>query len=217
MREDSKMAYINTVSAHEADGKVLEMYEHFQGNLGYVPNYATLFSHRPEVMQLWSDLLYGVRRNMDKRRFELVTLAAAMAVRSTYCSLAHGKALTEYFGIRDVIAIAEDAGRSPLDDAESAMVKFARKVARDASSVSADEVEELKAHGFDDAEIFDIAAVAAARTFFAQLCEGLGAIGDHGYSTLDPRLRQVLSVGRPIEFTEPEKVGRMHDMEVACG
>jgi uncharacterized peroxidase-related enzyme len=215
--EDEEMAFIKTVPPLEAEGKVLEMYEHFQEKYGYVPNYAKVFSHRPEVMQLWSDLLYGVRRNMDRRRFELVTVAAAMAVKSTYCSLAHGKALTEYFGVRDLLAILEDSGDSPLNDAERVIVKFARKVARDASGITAEEVQELKAHGFQDAEIFDIAAVAAARTFFAQLCEGLGAVGDHAFFNLDPRLRQVLSVGRPIEFTEPEKVGRHHDMEFAHG
>jgi len=211
------MAFINTVSPYEAEGEVGQMYEHFQGKYGYVPNYSKIFSHRPEVMQLWADLLYGVRRNMDKRRFELVTLAAALAVRSTYCSLAHGSALSEYFGVRDLLAIIHDADDSPLSEAEKIMVNIARKFARDASTVTQTEIDQLKANGFDDAEIFDIAAVATARTFFAQLCEGLGAVGDHAYSALDPRLRAALSVGRPIEYTEPERVGRLYDLEFAKG
>jgi uncharacterized peroxidase-related enzyme len=211
------MAFINTVPPCEADGEVLAMYEHFQGKYDYVPNYAKVFSHRPEVMQLWSNLLYGVRRNMDKRRFELVTVAAAMAVKSTYCSLAHGAALTEYFGIQDLLAILQGTENGPLDDAERIMMKFAGNIARNAAGITFEEVEELKVHGFQDAEIFDIAAVATARTFFAQLCEGLGAIGDHAFFNMDPRLRRVLSVGRPIEFTEPERVGRHHDLEFAHG
>lgn len=211
------MSYIDTVPPCEADGEVLEMYEHFQQKCGYVPNYAKVFSHRPAVMQLWSDLLYGVRRNMDKRRFELVTVAAAMAVNSTYCSLAHGKALTEYFGVQDLLAILQGAERDPLNEAERVMVKFSRRVARNAASITAEEVEELKKHGFQDAEIFDIVAVATARTFFAQLCEGLGAVGDHAFSNMDPRLRQALTVGRPIEFTEPETVSGFHDIRFAHG
>jgi uncharacterized peroxidase-related enzyme len=211
------MAFIDTVSPAGAEGGARQLYERMQGKYGYVPNYAKVFSHRPEVMQLWSDLLYGIRKNMDKRRFELVTVAAAMSVKSTYCSLAHGKALTEYFGTQDLLMILEDAGDSPLGEGERAMVQFARKVARDASSVTAAEIDKLKAHDFTDAEIFDIAAVAAARTFFAQLCEGLGTLGDHAYSTLDPRLRQALAVGRPIEFTEPEMLDGYHDMERAHG
>lgn len=211
------MAFINTVSPAEAEGDVREMYERFEGKYGYVPSYTQVFSHRPEVMQLWADLLYGVRRNMDGRRFELVTVSAAMAIGSTLCSLAHGKALTEYFGARDLLAIVNDSDDNPLSEAEKAMVRFARRIARHAASVTAADVEELRAHGFDDAEIFDIAAVATARTFFAQLCEGLGAVNDHPYSSLDPRLRAALAVGRPIEFDEPKRIGRHSDMEFACG
>ena len=43
---------------------------------------------------------------MDKRRFELVTFAAAHELRSSACSLAHGKVLEEFFGDRDIVAIA---------------------------------------------------------------------------------------------------------------
>ena len=34
---------------------------------------------------------------MDTRRYELATLAAARELRSSYCSLAHGKILAERF------------------------------------------------------------------------------------------------------------------------
>jgi uncharacterized peroxidase-related enzyme len=212
------MAFIDTVAPAEAEGDVREMYERFEDKYGFVPSYTKLFSHRPEVMQLWADLLYGVRRNMDKRRFELVTASAAVAIGSTLCSLAHGKALTEYFGVRGLLAILrDDAEDSPLSDAERAMVRFARKIARHAASVTPADIDALKGHGFDDAEIFDIAAVATARTFFAQLCEGLGAVNDHAYSSLDPRLREALAVGRPLEFSEPQRVSPRSDMEFACG
>jgi alkylhydroperoxidase family enzyme len=150
-------------------------------------------------------------------RFELVTLSAAMAIGSALCSLAHGKALTEHFGVRDLLAIVSDGDGNPLSEAEKAMARFARKIARHAASVTAADVEELKRHGFGDAEIFDIAAVATARTFFAQLCEGLGVVNDHAYSSLDPRLRAALAVGRPIQFTEPEHAKQRQDLEFACG
>jgi uncharacterized peroxidase-related enzyme len=195
------MAFIDTVAPTQAEGDVREMYQRFEGKYGFVPGYTQLFSHRPEVMQLWADLLYGVRRNMDKRRFELVTVSAAMAIGNTLCSLAHGTALTEYFSDREVLAIVNDTDDNPLIEAERAMVRFARKIARQAANVTAADVAELKEHGFDDAEIFDIAAVATARTFFAQLCEGLGVVSDDAYSSIDPQLRAALAVGRPIEFT----------------
>jgi alkylhydroperoxidase family enzyme len=88
------MAFIKTTAPSDATGETRAMYARQQAAYGYVPNYAKVFCHRPEVMKLWADLLYGIRRNLDRRRLELVTLAAAHEVRSSYCSLAHGKALT---------------------------------------------------------------------------------------------------------------------------
>jgi uncharacterized peroxidase-related enzyme len=182
------------------------MYSRQQGKYGYVPNYAKTFSHRPELMKLWADLLYGIRRNMDLRHFELATVAAAMAVGSTYCSLAHGQALLKFFSQEEALAIVSGDGDSCLSAAERKLMNFASRIAREASSVRQQDVDELRAAGFSDTQVFDIAAAATARTFFAQLCEGLGTLGDHGYPDLEPALRDALVVGRPIETTAPERL-----------
>lgn len=200
------MPHIQTTSPADADGDVREMYARQQDKYGYVPNYAKVFCHRPEIMRLWADLLRGIQCNMDRRRFELVTVAAAMAVRSTYCSLAHGKALTQFYTADEVLEIVNGSDAGPLTDAEKVMMSFARKVARDAARVTVGEVELLKEHGFSDAEIFDISAAATARTFFAQLCEGLGAVADTSYQELDAPLRKALTVGRPMDFVAPERL-----------
>jgi len=200
------MAFIHTVSARQADGRVREMYARQQTRYGYVPNYAKVFSHRPEIMTLWAELLRGIRRNLDDRRFELVTVAAALAVRSSYCSLAHGSALQAFYTPEQIRAIIEDSEATPLEPADRAMMRFARKVAREAYAVTADDVECLKRHGLSDHEVFDITAAATARTFFAQLCEGLGAVPDAPYAELEEPMRTALTVGRQIDERGPERV-----------
>jgi uncharacterized peroxidase-related enzyme len=200
------MPFIDTTPPREAQGDVRAMYERQQAKYGYVPNYAKVFSHRPEIMTLWADLLYGIRRNLDKRRFELATVAAALTIRSTYCSLAHGEALGEFYSPAQIRAIVADAEDSPLTPADKAMVRFARKIARHATEMTAEDTEALKRHGFTDAEIFDIAAAATARVFFAQLCEGLGATADPSYGALDATLQKTLVVGRPIDNAQSERL-----------
>ncbi len=200
------MAFIETTPPVEADGEVREMYERQEDHYGYVPNYAKVFCYRPEIMRLWADLLAGIRRPLDKRRFELVTVAAAHALRSTYCSLAHGKALTDFFSANEIQAIISGAAIGPLSAAELTMVNLAKKVARDASSVTAADVSALKEHGFTDAEIFDIVATAAARAFFSKLVEGLGADADSTFLDIEESLRESLTVGRPIDRLEPERL-----------
>jgi len=192
------MAFIETISIEEATGDVKAMYERQFLHYGYVPSYAFVFCHRPEIMRRWAELQSGIKRHMDKRRFELVTFAAAHALRSTLCSLAHGKALTEFLSAADVIAIARGEAPDALTDAEAAMLEFARKVARDASTVTAGDVERLKALGFTDAEVFDIAATAAARAFWTKVIESLGVEADAPFHAMDPELTDALIAGRPL-------------------
>lgn len=194
------MAYIHTTPVNEAKGAVHEMYARQQQSLGYVPNYAKVFCHRPEVMGDWAALLAGIRRHMDARRFELVTFAAAHARESSYCTLAHGKALhDDFFSAEEVTAIARDPNAGPLSEAEAAMMAFAQRLARRPASITNDDVEALRAHGLSDAEIFDVAAAVAARCFFATLLDGVGALPDAIFGEMDPELAEALTVGRPIE------------------
>jgi uncharacterized peroxidase-related enzyme len=200
------MAFIDTVSASWVTGDAFAMYDRQQKHYGYVPNYATVFSHRPEVMRRWAELQAAIKRPMDARRFELATFAAAVTLRSSLCTLAHGKALLKFFCAEDVIAMARGETPPSLSAAEAALMRFACAVAHDASAVTADDVAELKRHGFSDGEVFDIAAVAAGRAFFTKIIESLGVAADAPLRTMDATLREALTVGRPVTFVEPDRL-----------
>ena len=126
-----------------------------------------------------------------------MTFAAANALRSTLCSLAHGKTLTEFFPSEAVQAMARGEAPADLTAAEAEMMKFARKVGRDASSVTREDVLRLKELGFSDAEVFDIAAAASARAFFSKLVESLGVTAEHSLLGLDQEFKRTMAVGRP--------------------
>jgi alkylhydroperoxidase family enzyme len=143
---------------------------------------------------------------MDKRRFELATFVAAHELANTACSLAHGRALREFFSEAEIVAIAAGRVDGVLTAAEQAMLRFARQVARDASKVSAEQVAELAKLGFTDAEIFDIAAAAAGRAFFTKMLDALGVEPDAPFGQLDAAFRAPLTVGRPIDTREPVRM-----------
>ena len=107
---------------------------------------------------------------------------------------------------RVLAAIAGDRAASELSAAEVAMMGFAEQVARDASAITEADVHALRAHGFGDAEIFDIAAAAAARCFFSKLLDALGAEPDAAYERLEAELRRRLTPGRPISRQTPERL-----------
>lgn len=193
------MAFIQTVHEDQASSEVQIMYAKNLQAMGYIPNYARLFSHRPQVMAAWGSLLGSIRSNLDSRRYELITLAAAQALKSTYCSLAHGAILCKKFYSPDELrAIAQDYQHADLTPAEIAMMRFAEQIAHDATEITQADIEALRGHGFSDAEIFDITSTAAARCFFSKTLDALGAEPDAVYQELDENLRTTLAVGRPF-------------------
>jgi uncharacterized peroxidase-related enzyme len=192
------MSFIETIADADIDDEIRAMYARQESHWGFVPNYAKVFCYRPELMGLWAQLQVGIKRHMDKRRFELITFTAAHALRSTLCSLAHGKALTEFVPQQDVQAIARGESPASLTPAEAEMLRFARKVARDASVVTREDVEQLKRHGFSDAEVFDISAVVGARAFWTKLIESLGVEAEPPLRAMDGEFVQAMTAGRAI-------------------
>jgi alkylhydroperoxidase family enzyme len=194
------MPFIDTLSDSEIDNDVRAMYERQASFWGFVPNYAKVFCYRPAIMDLWAALQAGIKKSMGRRRYEIVTFAAATALRSTLCSLGHGKTLTEFFSMEDVKAIANDAMPTGLSAIEIEIVKFAKLVARDASAVTRKDVERLKELGLTDAEVFDISAAAGARAFWTKLIESLGVAAEPSLLEMDAEFTKAMTVGRPLNF-----------------
>ena len=197
------MTFIRTVSEDQATDTVQELYARAKDIHGFVPNMVKIFSQRPGVMEAWNGLLSSVKAEMDVRRYELVTLAAANALRSSYCMLAHGSVLLKDFYTSDELrSIATDFRRADLDDTDVAIMLFAEQIVRDATSVTEADIELLRSRGLTDEEIFDVAAAAAIRCFFAKLVDALGGQPDSKYNDLEEDLRNSLTVGRSIEVKE---------------
>jgi uncharacterized peroxidase-related enzyme len=193
------MTFTKTIPEDQASGEVAAMYETDRQVFGFLPNFTKGFSLRPDVYAAWRQLNGAVKSNMDLRRYELATLAAARRLRSSYCSLAHGSVLVEKFMSPDgVRALVADAEGPELDQVDAAIVDLADKVARDATSVTPGDVDRLRSLGLTDEEIVDVVLAAAARCFFSKALDGLGIEADAKFAELDPELRDALTVGRPI-------------------
>lgn len=193
------MAFIEVIDESDADGRAAELIEADRAALGYVPNYSRAFAHRPEVYDGWRQLNGAIRETMELRRYELVTLAAARRLKSSYCALAHGKVLAEsFFAPEDVAVVARDADAAKLDEVDRTVMRFAEKIVEDASAITRADVDELRTLGLSDGEIFEVAAAAAARCFFSKTLDALGVEPDSVFQALDPELRDALTVGRAI-------------------
>jgi alkylhydroperoxidase family enzyme len=163
-------------------------------------NFERAFAERPDVYDAWRQLNGAIKAGMDLRRYELATLAAAQRLRSSYCSLAHGKVLLEDFG-EPVAAIASDRRGAGLDAVDLAVMDLAERVVDDAASIGDADLQPLRDLGLSDTEIMDVVLAAAARCFFSKTLDALGVLPDAHFAELEPEVREVLVVGRPIAET----------------
>jgi uncharacterized peroxidase-related enzyme len=192
--------FIDVPDESTVDDEVADWYEKQRVAWGYLPNYAPAFATRPDVARAWNTLNNTVRAGMDRRRFELATIAAARAYRSTYCVAAHCKFLRDVCGDDLTMrAVAADPSGAGLDATDRAVMDFATRVARDASSITAADVQQARDHGLSDPEIVDVVFAAAARAFFTKVLDALGVQADVQLGEMfDPEVRQQVTVGRPI-------------------
>ena len=160
-------------------------------------NHERAFADRPEVYAAWFQLNGAIKAGMDLRRYELVTLAAARRLRSSYCCLAHGTVLVERFG-EPVLEIALDHHAAGLDEVDVAVMDLAERVVDDATSIGDADLQRLRDLGLSETEIMDVVLAAAARCFFSKTLDALDIRADASFNELEPQLRETLVVGRPI-------------------
>lgn len=192
--------FIDTVPEESASGTLAEFYQSQKGAWGFLPDFAQAFSTRPEVAKAWSRLSKTVGEGMDRRRFEIATIAAARALRSTYCTAAHSKFLRDECDDEPtMIAIAKDPSGARLDEQDRAVYEFATLVASDASSIQQHDIDALRELGLSDTDVADIVFAAAARSFFTRVLDGLGARLDvQTAETFAPDILASIVVGRPV-------------------
>jgi uncharacterized peroxidase-related enzyme len=169
-----------TVSAAAANGVVRSMYDDDLAEVGYVRNATRAFSLNPEAFLGWGSLSHAIRRRMRLRRYELATIAAATALDCRYCVAAHAAVLVQagIFEPDALEAVVRDPAGAGLPPVEVAVMALARTVARRAGEVTDADIDPLRAYGLGDEEIFDVVLTAAARTFFSQVLEAVGAAPD---------------------------------------
>lgn len=102
---------------------------------------------------------------------------------------------SKFFTSEQVSSIVRDFRTAGLPPNEVAMLEFAVKLTDHAYKVTPRDMDGLRAHGFTDEEIIDIAAAAAVRNFISKLVDALGAEPETSAGELEPELREALDVG----------------------
>jgi uncharacterized peroxidase-related enzyme len=177
----------------EADGHVAEMYQTDLRGDGFVFSHTQMMAINPEAHQAFEALVRAIVPSIGVRTFELATLAAARAIPSPHCLLAHGRktlradALTE----QQLEAVALDYETAGLSDADVAVMRFAERMSTDAAGMTDADSQSLRDQGFTDRQIVDIALAAGIRNYFSRTLQAL-AVPVEDVPGLGPELTAAL-------------------------
>jgi uncharacterized peroxidase-related enzyme len=111
---------------------------------------------------------------------------------------------SKFFDAEQVEAIVRDYRNAGLEPAEVALMPFAEKITLHAYKITPQDIEDLRTHGFSDADILDIILAVAARNFWSKVTDAVGVEPHPEWlqkteTLLGQELLQALTVGRPLQ------------------
>jgi uncharacterized peroxidase-related enzyme len=186
------MSIITTITEEEASGDVAAIYADDRETFGYVTEHTKLMALNPAANQAFEDLTRAVQPSIGTRNYRLITLAAARALESQPCLLAHGTFARKLFDDEQLIGVATDHHAAGLTDAEVAMMDFAVKVCQDSAGMTDADSQVLRDHGFTDRQIVDITLAAAARNFYSRALSALAIVDRVPAEQLPAEVRDAL-------------------------
>jgi len=136
-----------------------------QEKSGFIPNVFLVLAHRPDEFRAffaYHDALMDKPGNLSKAEREMIVVATSNANQCQYCVVAHG-AILRIRAKNPLIAdqVAVNYRKADITERQKAMLDFAMKVSASAYAVNDADTAVLHGHGFDDEDIWDIAAIAA--------------------------------------------------------
>ncbi|MDM0079850.1 peroxidase-related enzyme [Variovorax sp. J31P179] len=137
-----------------------------QEKAGFVPNVFLGLARRPAEWRAFfayhDALMLKEEGSLTKGDREMIVTATSAVNQCLYCVVAHG-ALLRIYEKKPLVAdqVAVNWRRADITPRQRAMLEFAMKVCERSHEIDDSDFAPLHAHGFDDEDIWDIAAITA--------------------------------------------------------
>lgn len=188
--ERRHVAWVETVDERDAAGNVAAAYARVAGPDGRVENLYKAMSLTPAVIGPADDhyraLLHDPSSPLAPWLSELLATYVAILCGSRYARVNHGRNFAVCFGDhKQSERILEALTQGKLEtaglevDALEALA-FTRKLSLAPQTVCREDVERLRAAGFDDTAVSYIAQIAASFAYWARITLALGIVLDEG-------------------------------------
>ncbi len=158
------MPRIEPVNLDTATGKSKELLDGVQKKLGMVPNIMRTFAQSPALLQAYLGFSGGLSQGvLSPKLREQIALAVSEQNGCGYCVAAH-TAIGKAVGLSPQEASDARRGVSP-DGRTEAALHFAVRIVETRGWVTDDDLSEVRAAGYTDAEIVEIVGNAALILF----------------------------------------------------
>lgn len=142
--------------------RILEVQE----KSGFVPNVFLALARRPAEWRAFfayhDALMLKETGSLTKGEREMIVTTTSAANQCLYCVVAHG-AILRIYEKKPLVAdqVAVNYRKADITPRQRAMLDFAMKVCLRSHEMGESDFESLHPHGFDDEDIWDIAAITA--------------------------------------------------------
>ncbi|MCS6876965.1 MAG: peroxidase-related enzyme [Geminicoccaceae bacterium] len=156
--------------------------------LGLVPNVLKAYSFDDKKLlgftTMYNELMLG-ESGLSKLEREMIAVVVSSINRCYYCLVAHGAAVRQLSGDPELGEMLVMNYRvAPLSPRERAMLDFAVKVTEASHRIEEADREALRAVGFSDRDIWDIAAVAAFFNMTNRMASAIGMMPNREYHAM---------------------------------
>ena len=171
------MQRIQAIETDKANGRVKDLYQEVESNLGMVPNMIKTMANAPVVAEAYINfknlLDEGV---LSEHLKEQIALHVSESNGCAYCVSVHC-ALSKGAGLRDEEVRDGRLGQSPDSKAHTAL-HFAGRILEIRGAVTTEEVTEMSNAGFTDEEITEVIALVVFTIFSNYFNNVVGTLND---------------------------------------
>jgi len=187
------------------DERTEALYRRDQDRLGFVMSLTRLWAQLPGAVDGYSQLVGLAAREagLTMRQRSVLISACAASIRDSYCSLVWGDKLAGFTGAPAAASVLR-GDDSDLNANEKVLARWARVVSTRPNDTTVDDVDELRAIGLSDQQIFALTLFVALRAAFASVNDALGVEPDAAVlASASPAVRDAVTFGRPTSRSAP--------------
>jgi AhpD family alkylhydroperoxidase len=154
------MRHISPLNPADAPDKSRELLEGIIGRHGSTGDMVATMAHSPALLQGYLELSKAMKRvKLPRQLSEKLALAVQSWIGCETCLTAHTEA-GRAAGLSETdIALAREA--TATDQREAALVAFAVRVLAEPSSITSEDIAELRGHGWSDRVIAEVVGLVS--------------------------------------------------------